>query len=250
MLSRFSVKRPYTVVVGVVLILILGYVSFTGMKTDLLPDMTLPYALVYTTYPGASPEEVETVVTRPVEQSMATISNIESISSVSAENLSMVVLEFSQSANMDAVTIEMRESLDQIEGYWDESIGSPIIMKMNPDMMPVMTAALESGDMSQSELTDLVNSTILPELESIEGVASVSTSGTIEEQVQVTIREDKQIRKYARLWMNSLRKRKVSCRRRKRRRKTANLSCRVVRINWQAAWEMRRDRFLLVLRRC
>ncbi len=191
MLSRFSVKRPYTVVVGVVLILILGYVSFTGMKTDLLPDMTLPYALVYTTYPGASPEEVETVVTRPVEQSMATISNIESISSVSAENLSMVVLEFSQSANMDAVTIEMRESLDQIEGYWDESIGSPIIMKMNPDMMPVMTAALESGDMSQSELTDLVNSTILPELESIEGVASVSTSGTIEEQVQVTIREDK-----------------------------------------------------------
>ena len=191
MLSRFSVKRPYTVVVGVVLILILGYVSFTGMKTDLLPDMTLPYALVYTTYPGASPEEVETVVTRPVEQSMATISNIESISSVSAENLSMVVLEFSQSANMDAVTIEMRESLDQIEGYWDESIGSPIIMKMNPDMMPVMTAALEAGDMSQSELTDLVNNTILPELESIEGVASVSTSGTIEEQVQVTIREDK-----------------------------------------------------------
>ncbi|MGI6019202.1 MAG: efflux RND transporter permease subunit [Marvinbryantia sp.] len=191
MLSRFSVKRPYTVVVGVVLILILGYVSFTGMKTDLLPDMTLPYALVYTTYPGASPEEVETVVTRPVEQSMATISNIESVSSISAENLSMVVLEFSQSANMDAVTIEMRESLDQIEGYWDESVGSPIIMKMNPDMMPVMTAALEADDMSQSELTDLVNNTILPELESIEGVASVSTSGTIKEQVQVTIREEK-----------------------------------------------------------
>lgn len=191
MLSRFSVKRPYTVVVGVVLILILGYVSFTGMKTDLLPDMTLPYALVYTTYPGASPEEVETAVTRPVEQSMATISNIESISSVSAENISMVILEFSQTANMDAVTIEMRESLDQIEGYWDESVGSPIIMKMNPDMMPVMVAAVEAGDLSQSELTDLVNNTILPELESVEGVASVSTSGTIKEQVQVTICEDK-----------------------------------------------------------
>lgn len=191
MLSRFSVKRPYTVVVGVVLIMILGYVSFTSMQTDLLPDMTLPYAIVYTTYPGASPEEVETTITRPVEQSMATISNIESVSSVSAENISMVVLEFSQTANMDAVTIEMRESLDQIEGYWDESVGSPIIMKLNPDMMPVMVAALEAGDMSQSDLTDLVNNTILPELESIEGVASVSTSGTIEEQVQVTIREDK-----------------------------------------------------------
>ncbi|MDO5540410.1 MAG: efflux RND transporter permease subunit [Eubacteriales bacterium] len=191
MLPRFSVKRPYTVVVGIVLIIILGYVSFTSMQTDLLPDMTLPYAIVYTTYPGASPEEVETIVTRPVEQSMATISNIENVSSVSSENISMVILEFSQSANMDAVTIEMRENLDQIEGYWDDSVGSPIIMKLNPDMLPVMVAALEAGDMNQSDLTDLVNNEILPELESIEGVASVSTSGTIEEQVQVTLREDK-----------------------------------------------------------
>ena len=191
MLSRYSVKRPYTVIVGIVLILLLGYVSFTDMQTDLLPDMTLPYAVVYTTYPGASPEEVETVVTRPVEQAMATTSNIENINSVSSENISIVVLEFSQSANMDAVTIEMRESLDQIESYWDDSIGSPVIMKMNPDMLPVMVAAMEAGEMSQSELTDLVNNEVLPELESIEGVASVSASGTIEEQVQVLLREDK-----------------------------------------------------------
>ncbi len=191
MLSRYSVKRPYTVLVGVVLILILGYVSFTHMQTDLLPDMTLPYAIVYTTYPGASPEEVETVVTRPVEQAMATISNIESVSSVSSENVSTVILEFAQSANMDAVTIEMRESLDQIEGYWDDTVGSPIIMKLNPDMLPVMVAAMEAGDMSQSDLTELVENTILPELESIEGVASVSATGTIEEEVQVTLREDK-----------------------------------------------------------
>lgn len=191
MLSRYSVKRPYTVIVGIVLILLLGYVSFTDMQTDLLPDMTLPYAVVYTTYPGASPEEVETIVTRPVEQAMATTSNIENINSVSSENISIVVLEFSQSANMDAVTIEMRESLDQIESYWDDSIGSPVIMKMNPDMLPVMVAAMEAGELSQSELTDLVNNEVLPELESIEGVASVSAAGTIEEQVQVLLKEDK-----------------------------------------------------------
>ncbi len=191
MISRYSVKRPYTVVVGVVLIILLGYVSFTSMRTDLLPDMTLPYAIVYTTYPGASPEEVESVVTRPVEQAMATISNIETINSVSSENISTVILEFSQSANMDAVTVEMRESLDQIESYWDDSVGSPIIMKLNPDMLPVMVAAMEAGDLTQSELTDLVNNEILPELESIEGVASVSVSGTIEEQVQVLLRQDK-----------------------------------------------------------
>lgn len=191
MLSRYSVKRPYTVIVGIVLILLLGCVSFTEMQTDLLPDMTLPYAVVYTTYPGASPEEVETVVTRPVEQAMATTSNIENINSVSSENISIVVLEFSQSANMDAVTIEMRESLDQIESYWDDSIGSPVIMKMNPDMLPVMVAAMEAGELSQSELTNLVNNEVLPELESIEGVASVSAAGTIEEQVQVLLKEDK-----------------------------------------------------------
>ena len=191
MIAKFSVKRPYTVVVGMVLVLVLGFVSFSKMKTDLLPDMTLPYALVYTTYIGASPEEVETTVTRPVEQSMATISNIENVTSVSSENVSVVVLEFAQTVNMDAVTIEMRESLDQIKGYWDDSVGSPIIMKMNPDMLPVMVAAAEAGDMEGSELTDYVNNTVLPELESIEGVASVTASGLIDEEVRVIIRQDK-----------------------------------------------------------
>lgn len=191
MISKFSVKRPYTVLVGVVLILVLGYVSFTSMQTDLLPDMNLPYAIVYTTYIGASPEEVETTVTRSIEQAMATISNIENISSTSSENLSMVILEFAQTANMDSITVDMREKLDQIEGAWSDSVGNPIIMKLNPDMMPVMVAALEGGDLSQSELTDLVENEIQPELESIEGVASVSSTGTIEEQIQVVLREDK-----------------------------------------------------------
>lgn len=191
MISRYSVKRPYTVVVAVVLVIILGVVSFLNMKTDLLPDMTLPYAIVMTTYPGASPEEVETMVTRPVEQAMATISNIENVTSVSSENVSQVILEFSQSANMDAVTIEMRESLDQIKGYWDDSVGSPIIMKLNPDMMPIMVAAVEAGDMSSLELTELVENKLLPELESIEGVASASTSGDVKEDIKVVIQQEK-----------------------------------------------------------
>ena len=191
MISKFSVKKPYTVLVGVVLMLVLGYVSFTSMQTDLLPDMNLPYAIVYTTYIGASPEEVEGTVTRPVEQAMATISNIENITSTSAENVSVVILEFAQTANMDAVTVDMREKLDQIEGMWSDSVGSPIIMKLNPNMMPIMVAALEGDGLSQSEMTYLVENEILPELESIEGVASVSASGTIEEQVQVVLREEK-----------------------------------------------------------
>ena len=136
MISKFSVKKPYTILVGVLLVIVLGIVSFTKMTTDLLPDLSLPYVIVMTTYPGASPETVEAAVTQPVESGMATVSNIQSISSVSAENYSMVILEFAQSTDMNAVSLEIRESLDQIGAYWDDSVGSPVIMKMNPDMLP------------------------------------------------------------------------------------------------------------------
>ena len=154
--------------------------------------MNLPYAVVMTTYVGASPETVETVVTKPVEQSMATVSNIQNVSSVSAENYSLVVLEFAQDSNMDSVTLEMRESLDQMEAMWeDDSIGSPIIMKLNPDMMPVMVAAAGKKGLKGAEVTDIVEDEIMPELESLEGVASVSASGLIEESVQVVIRQEK-----------------------------------------------------------
>lgn len=191
MVSKFSVKKPYTVLVAVVLVIILGIVSFTKMTADLLPSINLPYVIVMTTYPGANPETVEMVVTKPVEQSMATVSNIENISSVSAENYSMVIMEFAQSANMDSVSLEIRESLDQIKSYWDDSIGNPIIMKLNPDMLPVMTAAIGVEGMTNAEITDLANNELMPELESLEGVASVDASGLVEESVHVIIRQDK-----------------------------------------------------------
>lgn len=191
MLSRLSVKKPYTVVVAVVLVLILGVVSFTKMNTDLLPSMNLPYAIVMTTYQGASPETVEMAVTKPIEQSMATVTSIENVSSISQENVSLVVLEFAETANMDSATIEMRENLDLIGSYWDDSVGKPIIMKLNPDMMPVMVAAVEFDGMEDTEVTDFVASHVEPELESIAGVASVTTTGAITESVDVRIREDK-----------------------------------------------------------
>ena len=191
MLSKFSVKKPYTVVVSVVLILILGFVSFTKMTVDLLPDMNLPYAIVMTTYPGASPEEVEVTVTKPVEQMMATISNIKNVSSSSMENASTVILEFEQTANMDSATIEMRESLDQISGYWPDTVGSPIIMKLNPTMLPVMVPAVSVEGADAAETTRIIKEQVLPEIESLEGVASVNTFGDVEETIRVTIKEAK-----------------------------------------------------------
>lgn len=190
MLSGFSVKKPYTVVVGVVLIIILGVVSFTHMTVDLLPSINLPYALVITGYVGASPEEVEEIVTKPVEQTMATVSNIKTVQSISSDNSSTVILEFDQTANMDSVTIEMRESLDQIKGYWPEEVSDPIIMKLNPDMMPVLIAAVSARSDDAAETSKVIEEKVLPEIESVEGVASVTTSGSIEETVEVTLNEE------------------------------------------------------------
>ena len=191
MISKFSVRKPYTVLVGVVLAIVLGVVSFTRMTADLLPSISLPYVIVMTTYIGASPETVETVVTQPVEAAMATVSNIESISSTSSENYSMVVLEFAQTADMNAVSLEIRESLDQIKSYWDDSVGNPIIMKLNPDMLPVMIAAVGVEGMDYAQISTYAQESIMPELESIEGVASVSATGLLEESVNVIIRQDK-----------------------------------------------------------
>ena len=191
MLSKFSVKKPYTVIVGIVLVIILGVVSLSKMSTDLLPSINLPYAIVITTYPGASPEQVENTVTQPIEAAMASTSNIKNISSNSANNMSMVILEFEQTANMDSITVEMRESLDQISGQWPETVGNPIIMKLNPDMMPIMIAAVEVEGMDGLAVTEYAEKDLIPELESVEGVASVSGTGLVKESIRVTLSQKK-----------------------------------------------------------
>lgn len=191
MLSKYSVKKPFTVLVGVIMILVLGIVSLTNMKSDLLPSMNMPYSVVYTTYYGASPEEVEEQVTRPIESAMAKVSNISKITSVSSENVSMVILKFDDDANMDSITIEVRESIDQIKSTWSSSVGSPIIMNINPDMMPVLITAVNVEGLSGTELTDYVDKNLTNRLESIEGVASVTPTGGVEQSVNVTINQDK-----------------------------------------------------------
>lgn len=190
-LSKLSVKKPYTVIVGVILVIVLGAVSLTKMTTDLLPDMSLPYALVITTDMGASPEEVESDVTAPVEASMATTSSIKNVSSASYDNYSMVILEYEQNANMDSVIIEIQQKLDQLEGSFPDGAGKPMIMQIDPDMMPVMVASADVEGMTQSEISDYVENELSPVLESIDGVASVSTTGTVEGNIHVTLDQDK-----------------------------------------------------------
>jgi len=190
-LPKFSVRRPYTVVVAIVIVIILGIVSLTRMSTDLLPSINLPYALVMTAYGGASPEEVETVVTGPIEQALASLSNLKNISSISRENMSLVILEFTSNVNMDTVFIEMRETLDMIAAYLPDEVGTPLMLKLNPDMLPIMTLAAAVEGMDISESSRFIEDNILHEFESIEGVASVSATGLVENGIHVILRQDK-----------------------------------------------------------
>ncbi len=184
MISKYSVRRPFTVLVGVLLVIVLGVVSLTKMTTDLLPEMSMQYALVITTDIGASPEKVERDVTAPIEAAMATTSNIKEIRSISYNSYSIVTLEYEQNANMDSVVIEIQQSLDQISGQWEDTVGTPMIMKINPDMLPILAAAVDVDGMDASEISDYVENDLVPSIESIEGVASVTTTGQLEERQQ------------------------------------------------------------------
>jgi len=161
------------------------------MSTDLLPSMNLPYAVVMTTYPGASPEEVEAIVTSPIEQSLASLSNLKNLNSISRENMSLVVLEFTAKANMDTVFLEMREYLDLILAYMPDEVGKPMMLKLNPDMLPVMTLAAAVEGKEIGEASQFISANILHEFESVDGVASVSASGLVENGIHVILREEK-----------------------------------------------------------
>ena len=159
MISKFSVKKPYTVFVAVIAVIVIGIVAVTKMTMDLLPNMTLPYVVVITVDPGASPTEVEQKVTAPIESTLATTSN--------------------------------QQGMDQVAGTLGDNVASPIVMQLNPDMIPVMVAAVSVEGADSVETADYVTSDVVPQLEGVEGVASVTASGNVKQTIQVTLNQDK-----------------------------------------------------------
>ncbi|MEG1932282.1 MAG: efflux RND transporter permease subunit, partial [Pygmaiobacter sp.] len=189
--AKLSVKRPYTVFVAVVLTLVLGIISFFGLTTDLLPNLELPYVIAVTTYPGASPEKVELSVTKPLESVLGTTSGLANISSVSQENTSMVILEFAQGTNMDSAMIELSDACDLVSGQLDDAVSNPMLLKISPDMMPIMVASIDMDGMNTAEISSFVGDVVSPAFERIDGVASVGATGLIKEQLTVTPDADK-----------------------------------------------------------
>ncbi|MEG2234001.1 MAG: efflux RND transporter permease subunit, partial [Oscillospiraceae bacterium] len=187
-MSKYSVKKPYTVFVAVVLIIVLGIISFLNMTTDLLPSLELPYVVVITPYPGASPEKVEAAVTKPLEAVLGTTSGLKNISSSSLENMSQITLEFTQETNMDSAVIAISNNIDLVSGQLDDSVGTPMFLKISPDMLPIMVASVDMGETADTaEVVKYVKETVVPSFERIDGVASVSASGLSDETLKVSL---------------------------------------------------------------
>lgn len=190
-MPKFSVKKPFTILVAVILVIVLGFVSLSGMQTDLLPNMNLPYLMVVTTYPGASPERVESDVTQPLESSLSTINGVKNVTSQSNENFSMIVLEFEDDTDMDSAMVKASTAINQMGDSLPDLASAPTLIEMSPDMMATQYVAVDCEGMDIFELSKYAEEEIIPNLERVNGVASISTTGLVEQTVQITLDQDK-----------------------------------------------------------
>lgn len=188
---KHCVRKPYTVLVGILAVILLGFISFTRMSTDLLPEMELPYLIVYTTNPGASPEEVETSITRPLEAALGTTSGLKNITSTSAENVSMIMMEFSAETDLNGVMVQMNNTFDQLKDVLPENASTPALMQISADMMATMTLSVDYEGKDIHELSEFLNEELISQFERLDGVAAVTSIGAVEDGVTITLDQDK-----------------------------------------------------------
>ena len=183
-LPSLAIRRPIAVLMAVCIMLVLGGFSFINLPVDLLPDMQFPMIAVYTGYEGAAPEEMESMVTRPLEQILATVPAVENISSTSGQGNSIIIMEFSWGTDMDFRNMDVREKVDQIKGFLPAGVQAPLIIQADPAMMPIVSLAV-TGEQRPDELKRIAEDIVKPRLDRIEGVASVEVVGTVEREIKV-----------------------------------------------------------------
>ena len=189
-LSSLSIKRPVATIMILLMIVVLGAVAMFSIPLDLMPDIEAPVALVTTTYSGASPEEVESMVTETLEASLASVEDLDTLYSYSMENTSIIVLMFNYDTDMDFATLNMREKIALVSDYLPDSCTDPMVMKMSMDMMPTAQIYISSGNMTLADLNTLVDESIVPQLERASGVASTSMMGGVEEEVSIKFNQE------------------------------------------------------------
>lgn len=188
-MTRLSVKKPFLTIVAIVIILVIGFVSLNKMKTDLLPEISIPYLMVVTTEPGASPEKVEEDVSKPLESALGTISGVEDVVSNSAENYSIVTLKFTENSDMDSAMVRVSAAINKTK--LPDICGSPNIMEIGMDMMATMYATVHCDNKNITELTDFTKEVVIPYFERQDGVANITPIGSVTETVEVRLNEEK-----------------------------------------------------------
>jgi len=189
MLAKFSVKKPVTITMIILMMIVIGAVSYSKLQIDLLPQMDLPYVMVQTSYQGAGPEEIENIISRPLEQTLSTVENIEDIISISSEGSSLILMQFAFNTDMDEIMLQIRERIDIIKGYLPEGTSSPLALKLDPNAIPIVQLAVSSkGDLYTTQ--KIAEDVIAPRFERIEGTASASVTGGLEQEVEIVLKEE------------------------------------------------------------
>ena len=190
-MEKFSVKKPFTVLVAVIMVLMLGFVSIRNMQTNLLPDVSTPYLMVVTVYPGASPERVESEVSDVMQNALGTVAGVQKITATSAENYSLLLMQFAEETDMNSAVVKVSNKVDQTTASLPSSCLTPSIIEYSLNMNAFMTVAVSREGSDVYELSDFVRDTLVPYVERKGGVSSVSTNGLIEKMVQVQLNQDK-----------------------------------------------------------
>ena len=188
-MTKFCVKKPYFIVVAVVIVLTIGAVSLSKMQTDMLPDLEMPYMAVITTEAGASPEKVENDITSTMESTLGTISGVENVSSTSANNYGMVMLEFAEDTDMEAALVRVSKAISSME--LPDGCGTPNIMEASTDMVATMYASVNYKGKDIKELSTFTEKVVKPYLERQEGVASVTANGMVEDSIEIRLNQKK-----------------------------------------------------------
>lgn len=186
MFSKLCIKKPVTTIMITLMVFIAGIVSYFNLDQALMPDVDLPIAVVATTYVGASPEEIENLISKPLEEGLGSISNVDTITSVSSANVSMVVLQFVDGTDIDMAAVDMRDKLDQIKSGLPDDAGDPMVIKMDINAIPIMIG-VKAENLDLTALNELLEDNVVNRLERIEGVASVDLSGGITREVRITV---------------------------------------------------------------
>lgn len=189
-LSNFAVKKPVTITMMVLVVVLLGTISLNKLPIELFPEIEVPVAVVTTSYTGAGPQEIENLITKPIEGAVATVGNIDQVNSISSQGSSIVIAQFNTGTDMDFAALEMREKVDLIKGALPEDATQPMVLKIDPNAMPIIQISLSTnGDLA--ELQSLAEDTIGQRFERLDGVASVDIGGGFVDEIEIAVDQNR-----------------------------------------------------------